>query len=97
MSKQLLEEIRQLNIRLGGQTVTIERLNARIVKNGKKLQTLVERNTRLKYQRDAQRALLIKLRDSGQWFISAVELEHDVDGEELLKAVEALTGPRVAQ
>jgi len=36
--------------------------------------------------------LLVKIRDSGHFFISAIELEHDVDGEELLKEIEALIG-----
>lgn len=36
--------------------------------------------------------LLIKIRDSGQWFHSALEMEHDVDGEQLLKEIEAAVG-----
>lgn len=37
-------------------------------------------------------ALLTKIRDSGQWFHSALELDHDVDGEQLLKEIEDLVG-----
>ena len=48
------------------------------------------------------RALLIKLRDSGDWFHSAIEFDcfgcsPHADGEALLKEVEALVGPRVPQ
>ena len=46
-------------------------------------------------ERDTLQTLLIKVRDSGSWFISALELDNSVDGEELLKEIEALTGPRV--
>lgn len=40
-------------------------------------------------------SLLIKIRDSGQWFNSALELDHDVDGEELLKEIEAIVGEKL--
>jgi len=39
-------------------------------------------------------ALLIKIRDAGQWFHSALEMEHNVDGENLLKEIEAIVGVR---
>lgn len=39
-------------------------------------------------------ALLIKIRDSGQWFHSAIELDHDVNGEKLLKEIEGLVGEK---
>lgn len=38
--------------------------------------------------------LLIKIRDSGQWFHSALELDFEIDGEKLLKEIEALVGEK---
>ena len=39
--------------------------------------------------------LLIKIRDSGQWFHSALELDFEVDGEQLLKEIEAVVGTKL--
>lgn len=38
--------------------------------------------------------LLVKIRDSGQWFHSALELDFEVDGEQLLKEIEAVVGAK---
>lgn len=38
--------------------------------------------------------VLRKVRDAGQWFHSALEMEYDVDGEQLLKEIEALVGTK---
>lgn len=43
-------------------------------------------------EKEAMKKLLIKIRDSGQWFHSALEMEHDIDGEQLLKEIEAAVG-----
>lgn len=48
----LRDELRQLKIRSQGQSTLIESLNARIEKNGTKFESLVNRNTRLKWQRN---------------------------------------------
>lgn len=45
-------------------------------------------------EKEKMKSLLIKVRDSGQWFHSAVELNHYVDGEELLKEIEAVIGEK---
>lgn len=49
--------------------------------------------------RDSQikhmKSLLIKIRDSGQWFYSALEFDYDGDGEALLKEIEALVGEKL--
>jgi hypothetical protein len=92
-----LEEIRQLGIRVGGHAAVLERMK-------KKNAALIARNSRLVGQREHARAdaqqmqsLLIKVRDSGDWFMSALEFHActAADGEELLKEIEARVGPRV--
>lgn len=45
-------------------------------------------------QKDKMKSLLIKIRDSGQWFYSALEFEYDGDGEALLKEIEAMVGEK---
>lgn len=45
-------------------------------------------------EKEAMKKLLIKIRDSGQWFPSALEMEHDIDGEQLLKEIEAIVGAK---
>lgn len=45
-------------------------------------------------EKEKMKSLLIRIRDSGQWFHSALEMEHDVDGEQLLKEIEAIVGEK---
>lgn len=46
---------------------------------------------------EKMRVLLVKIRDSGQWFHSALELDFDVDGEVLLKEIEGVVGTKINQ
>ena len=38
--------------------------------------------------------LLVKIRDSGQWFYSALAMNQDVDGQDLLKEIEVVVGEK---
>ena len=52
LRQELAETKRQSGIQLGGRSVLIESLNARIENYAPKLKSLVDRNTRLKWQRN---------------------------------------------